>query len=267
MVVQVPVMSQGTPTHTPRRRTSRRRPSTRAPKPATHPSGAIIQRHHREKRPRRHVDISRPLTLFSSPRVHSPSSPLLRLPPRRGSARARHHGRRPADDRVREVRQGFEPQRRQERGRAEIRPAPIAQARRAHQRGPGLAPRRAPPGAAREAGADRERDRGRRGDVQAASVPAHRDHGEHMRLLPGRAGFRFRVLHAVVHRVRADVHARDSRAVRPVRPSARARGSAAEARAQRGQGGVHPHGRDVHELARGGAFYTNVFHPSLGFNT
>ena len=44
---------------------------------------------------------------------------------------------------------------------------------------------------------------------------------------------RFRVLHAVVHRVRAHEHARDTRAVRPVRSGARQGGPAAQVGSQR----------------------------------
>ena len=80
-------------------------------------------------------------------------------------------------------------------------------------------------------------------------MSAHRHHREHLRVLPRRPRLRLRVQHAVVHRLRAHVHARDPRALRPVRAGAWARGPTEKARPQRGQGGVHPDGRHVHESA------------------
>lgn len=51
---------------------------------------------------------------------------------------------------------------------------------------------------------------GRGGDVQTPSLSTHQLHWERLRVLSRWTGLRFRVLHAELHRLRADEYARNT---------------------------------------------------------
>lgn len=57
-------------------------------------------------------------------------------------------------------------------------------------------------------------DCSRGGNVQTAQMPPHQFHGQHMRLLSRRSGFRFRILNTKLHRLRTHIDARHPSTIR-----------------------------------------------------
>jgi Radical SAM superfamily len=104
-----------------------------------------------------------------------------------------------------------------------------------------------------QAGSDGIGGGGGGGDEQAASVPAHRVHGEQrgVRVLPGGAGLGLRILHAGLHGVRTHQHARHPGPIRSLLAGSGPGPAAPGHRPHRRQGGIYRHGRDV-SVARQG---------------